>query len=99
MKFGIIALGGVAERGGFMEVMDTVHYGLLSLGHDCVMTKRWLPDRRLILFGPSLIPLLGVMPPAGTILYNLEHVYDGSSFITPITVSIFRKYKTLDFSK
>lgn len=98
MKFGIISIGS-GNSAGEREVAETVHHGLLSLGHDCVLTKRWLADRRLILFGAISIPLLGVMPPAGTLLYNLEHVFHGSSFITPTTLSIFRQYPMLDFSR
>jgi hypothetical protein len=99
VKFGIINVGTVGNSVGEREVAETVHYGLLALGHDCVMTKRWLADRRLILFGAVSIPLLGVRPPDGTILYNLEHVYHGSPFITPTTVAIFRQYPMVDFSK
>jgi hypothetical protein len=95
MKFGIITRGVQA----FQEVAETVHSGLLSLGHDCVITKRWLSDRRLILFGPWSIPLLGVMPPPGTILYNLEQVFHGSQFFTPTTMSIFRQYPMLDYNR
>jgi hypothetical protein len=95
MKFGIVTRGVLA----FQEVAETVHYGLLSLGHDCVITKRWPSDRRLILFGSFSIPLLGVMPPTGTILYNLEQVFHGSQFITPTIVSIFRQYPMLDYNK
>jgi hypothetical protein len=96
MKFGVITPGGFPA---FQEVAETVYYGLLSLGHDCVITKRWLTDRRLILFGSFSIPLLGVMPPPGTILYNLEQVFHGSQFVTPTTVSIFRQYPMLDYNR
>lgn len=96
MKFGVIAPRGFPA---FQEVAETIHYGLLSLGHDCVITKRWLTDRRLILFGSFSIPLLGVLPPRGTILYNLEQVFYGSQFITPTAVAIFRQYPMLDYNK
>ena len=87
MKFGVISIGS-SNSAGERELAETVHHGLLSLGHDCVMTRRWLHDRRLILFGAASIPLLGVVPPAGTILYNLEHVFQGASFITPTVLSM-----------
>jgi len=95
LKFGVITRGVPA----FQEVAEALHYGLLSLGHDSVITKRWLTDRRLIFFGSFSIPLLGVMPPPGTILYNLEQVFHGSQFITPTTVSIFRQYPLLDYNQ
>ena len=99
MRFGVITLGSAGERGAFRELADTVHYGLLSLGHDSVLTRRWLPDRRLILLGTSSIPILGVTPPPGTILYHLEHVHHGSAFITPTMISIMRQYPVVDFSQ
>jgi hypothetical protein len=99
MKFGIITIGNHKSADPFRDVIETVCYGLLSLGHDCVITKRWLSDRRLILFAPNWIPLLGVMPPPGTILYNLEQVFHGSPFITPTTLAIFRQYPMLDYSQ
>ena len=97
MRFGVLTLGGAYN--GFLEVAETIHYGLVSLGHDCVLTKRWTADRRIIVLGPNYIPLLGVMPPAGTILYNLEQVYEGSEFFTPTTVAIFRQYPVLDYNR
>ena len=99
MKFGIITIGNHRNADPFREVMETVHYALLSLGHDCVLTKRWLPDRRLILFAPNWIPLLGVQPPAGTFLYNLEQIFHDSPFVTPTTVAIFRQYPMLDYNR
>jgi len=97
LKFGIITLGGAYS--GFSEVAETVHYGLLSLGHDSVLTKRWLHDRRIIVLGPNYLPLLGVMPAPGTILYNLEQVFHGSQFFTPTTMSIYRQYPMLDYNQ
>jgi hypothetical protein len=99
VRFGVITLGSAGERGAFRELAETVHYGLGALGHDCVLTKRWLPDRRLILLGTTSIPLLGVTPPPGTILYHLEHVHPGSPFITPKMVTILRQYPVVDFSQ
>jgi hypothetical protein len=100
LKFGVITLvGNTNNIGVFREMAETVHYGLLSLGHDSVLTRQWLQDRRLILFGMTSIPLLGVVPPAGTILYNLEQVFPGSPFFTPTTVPILRQYPVLDYSR
>jgi hypothetical protein len=99
VKFGVIALGSAAERSALQEIAETVHYGLLSLGHDCVLTRRWLSDRRLVLLGTTSIPLLGVTPPPGTILYHLEHVHPGSPFVTPKMVAILRQYPVCDFSQ
>ena len=99
MRFGVITLGGAGERNAFQELAETIRYGLLALGHDCVLTKRWLPDHRLILLGTTSIPLLGVTPPAGTVLYHLEQVHHGSAFITPTMISILRQYPVVDFSE
>lgn len=99
MKFGVITLGSAGERGAFQELAETLRYGLLSLGHDCVLTRKWPSDRRLILLGTPSIPMLGGMPPSGTVLYHLEHVHHGSAFITPTTIAIFRQYPVVDFSK
>jgi hypothetical protein len=99
LKFGVVTLGSLADRGALQELAETVHYGLVRLGHESVLTRRWLTDRRLILLGTSSIPILGVLPPAGTVLYHLEHVHRGSPFITPTTISIFRRYPVVDFSQ
>jgi hypothetical protein len=99
LKFGVITIGDSASRGTFAELAETVHYGLLSLGHDSVLTRRWLSDRRLILLGTPSIPLLGVVPPPGTVLYHCEQVYHGSPFVTPKMISILRQYPVVDFSR
>lgn len=99
MKFGVIAIGDTTSRGVFRELAVTIHRGLLLLGHDSVLTRRWLPDRRLILLGTPSIPELGVMPPHGTVLYHLEQVYHGSAFITPKMIAILKQYPIVDFSR
>ena len=98
-KFGVITIGDTASRGTFMELAETVHRGLLALGHDCTLTRRWLPDRRLILLGTPSIPMLSGSPPPGTILYHCEQVYPGSPFLTPKMVSVLRQYPVVDFSQ
>lgn len=98
MKFSVKLIG-TANRGVFREVSETIQYGLAELGHDCVLTNRWLPDRRIILLCPFAIATLGVVPPAGTILYNLEQVFVDSPFFTPTILSIFRRYPVVDYSK
>jgi hypothetical protein len=101
VKFSVITLGTPAYRAIFLEVAETVYHGLLSMGYDCVLTKRWLQDRRTVLLTPHSIPLLGVMPPPGTILYNLEPVLKNNNmeFFNPTTIAILRKYPVLDYSR
>jgi glycosyltransferase involved in cell wall biosynthesis len=84
----------------FREVAETLHYALLSLGHDSVLTSRLdLDDRRTIVLGSNLLARYGLQPPQDSILYNLEQVDADSEWMTPEHLELFRRYRVWDYSQ
>src|SRR3954470_20834763 len=69
----------------FREIAETVQAGLAGLGHDALLSERIdEPGRTNIVFGSNLIANLDAPPrfAAGSILYNLEQIYEGSPWLT-----------------
>jgi hypothetical protein len=85
----------------FREIAETVHGGLLALGHDAVLADRTdVEGRTNIVFGSNLIANLD-RPHAfasGSILYNLEQIYDGSPWLVPALLAAFRAHTVWDYS-
>ena len=85
----------------FREVAESIHHGLLALGHDSLLSDRTdLPGRRHIVFGSNLISEGDADAPLapGSVLYNLEQIYDDSPWLTPALLSLFRKHTVWDYS-
>jgi FkbM family methyltransferase len=86
----------------FRELAETLNEGLNALGHDSVLAEELaVPGRRSIVFGSNLIANLDA-PPAfapGSILYNLEQIYDGSPWLTPELLAAFRAHTVWDYSR
>jgi hypothetical protein len=87
--------------GAFNEVAEALHYGLLALGHDSVLTNRLdLDERRTIVLGGNLLVQYGLEPPKNPIFYNLEQLGDDLPWMTmPEFVDLFRRYPTWDYSQ
>ena len=86
----------------FRELAETVNAGLNALGHDSVIAEELsVPGRRSIVFGSNLIANLDapVAFPGGSILYNLEQIYDGSPWLTPDLIAAFRAHTVWDYSR
>jgi hypothetical protein len=84
----------------FREVGEALHYALLSLGHDSVLTTRLdLDDRRTIVLGSNLLASYDLEPPEDSILYNLEQVEADSEWMTPAHLDLFRRYRVWDYSQ
>ncbi|SAK51309.1 glycosyltransferase family protein [Caballeronia ptereochthonis] len=102
MKFAVTVVSppGYAHSAAFHEVAETLHYALLSLGHDSVMTREGrLDGRRHIVLGSNLLPHYGLMLAPDAILYNLEQVHAGSSsWITPELLALLRSHIVWDYS-
>ena len=65
-----------------------------------VMTTRLdYDERHTIVFGSNLLALHRWEPPKNPILYNLEQVYDGSPWMTPALLTLFRRYPVWDYSQ
>ena len=89
----------------FRELAETVTGGLNALGHEAVLSEEQDTSasggRRNIVFGSNLIANLDA-PPAfapGSILYNLEQIYDGSPWLTPGLLAAFRAHTVWDYSQ
>lgn len=103
MKFNVFVVSppGYIHSAAFAEVAETVHYGLAALGHDSVLTSGLVPElgRRPVIFGANLLAQLKLKPPPGAILYNLEQVQQGSAWLTPALLDLFRHYPVWDYSR
>ncbi|HEX7323120.1 MAG TPA: hypothetical protein VF299_09365, partial [Mycobacterium sp.] len=87
--------------GAFYEVAEALHYALLTLGHDSVLTNRLDFDkRRTIVLGGNLLVQYALRPPKDPIFYNLEQLGDDLPWMTmPEFVDLFRRYPTWDYSQ
>ncbi|MCV6970387.1 glycosyltransferase family 1 protein, partial [Mycobacterium bohemicum] len=87
--------------GAFNEVAEALHYGLVTLGHDSVLTNRLdFDDRRTIVLGGNLLVQYALEPPKNPIFYNLEQLGDDLPWMTmPEFVDLFRRYPTWDYSQ
>jgi hypothetical protein len=82
----------------FVEVAETLNYGLRSLGYDSILARDFIPDRRHIVLGSNLLPKAGIEPPPGSILYNLEQIKNNPFWVTPQLVQLMKKYSVWDYS-
>jgi len=90
---------GFVHSEAFREVAESVHHGLRALGHDSVLSDRTdLPGRRHIVFGSNLISAKDCRLPRGSILYNLEQIYDDSPWLTKDLIALFRRHTVWDYS-
>lgn len=77
-----------------------MHYGLMSLGHDSVLTtEARLTGRQHIVLGSNLLPAYPLPLAEDAILYNLEQVDPGSQWFRPELIDVFRRYRIWDYSK
>ena len=87
--------------GAFNEVAEALHYGLVALGHDSVLTNRLdLDERRTIVLGSNLLVQYALEPPKNPIFYNLEQLGNDLPWMTmPEFVDLFRRYPHWDYSQ
>ncbi|ORU99222.1 hypothetical protein AWB93_12435, partial [Mycobacterium bohemicum] len=87
--------------GGFREIAEALHHGLVALGHDSVLTDRLdLDERRTIVLGGNHLVHYGLAPPRNPIFYNLEQLgADAPWMEMPEFVDLFRRYPTWDYSQ
>ena len=84
----------------FREVAEGLHYALLALGHDSVLTNRLdLDERRTIVLQPHMLARYGVEPPKKPILYNLEPVDYHWWWRLPEHLALFGRYPVWDYSQ
>jgi hypothetical protein len=95
----IVSPPGYLYSEAFREVAEGLHYGLRALGHDSLLTDRLdYNDRHTIVLGSNLLTHYGLEPPTNAILYNFEQVYEGSPWMTPALLDLFRRYPVWDYS-
>ena len=72
------------------EVAETLHYGLLALGHESVLTNHLnLDDHHTIVLQPHFLSHHGLKPPKHPILYNFEQAYLHSNCMNALSCSPF----------
>jgi hypothetical protein len=96
----VITPPGYAHSAAFAEVAESIHYGLLALGHDSVLTQEtMLPGRQHIVLGSNLLPHYPHPLAPDAILYNLEQIEIGSGWLQPALLDLFRQHTVWDYSE
>jgi hypothetical protein len=102
MNFAITVVSppGYIHSAAFHEVAESLHYALLQLGHDSILTTEGiLPGRRHIVLGSNLLPHYPLPIADDAILYNLEQIEIGSSWFSPALIALFQRYVLWDYSQ
>lgn len=95
----VVSPPGYIHSAVFREVAETIHFSLLALGHDSVLTTDGaLSGRQHIVLGSNLLPHYRLPLASDSILYNLEQVETGGDWFSPELTSIFRRYTLWDYS-
>jgi hypothetical protein len=82
------------------EVAESIYYGLVSLGHDAVLTGHTdCPGARHIVLCPHLLPHVETPLAPGSILYNLEQIGPGGAGMQPRLLDLFRQHPVWDYSR
>lgn len=96
----IVSPPGYLYSEAFREMAETLHYALGALGHDSLLTDRLdCDDRQTIVLGSNLLAHYGLEPPHDAILCNFEQVYEGSPWMTPALLALFRRHRVWDYSQ
>lgn len=102
MKFAVTVVSPPTypHSGVFGEIAEALHYSLLALGYDSVLTTEGnLPERQHIVLGSNLLFNYALPLAPDAILYNLEQVQRGSDWISPQLINLFRRYTVWDYSE
>jgi SAM-dependent methyltransferase len=100
MNFAVLTVGppNYAHSQAFSEVAETIHHGLLTLGHQSAITHEVLPGHRHIVLGTNLLPTVLIELPEDTILYNLEQISPDCPWITDSVLALFQRFTLWDYS-
>lgn len=81
------------------EIAETIHYGLLRLGYDSILTYETnLSDRQHITLPPSFLVFYEPNLAPNTILYNFDQIYFGSPWLQTVLVDHLLQYPVWDYS-
>jgi hypothetical protein len=95
----VVAPPGYPHSGAFIEVAKGLVAGLRALGLDTLVTTQGnLPGRKHIVLGANLLPLHPMPLASDAILYNLEQIEIGSSWVKPELIELYKKYTVWDYS-
>jgi hypothetical protein len=84
----------------FREVAETIHFALLALGHDSILTEETnISGRQHIILGSNLLPYYDSPIAEDAILYNLEQISPDSPWLHPNLLDVFRRYRVWDYSQ
>lgn len=90
---------GYVHSAAFREVAETLVHALRRLGHDATLTgDPAVPGRRPIVLGSNLLPRYPLPLPKDAILYNLEQIDPGSTWLRPELRALFRAHEVWDYS-
>ena len=101
MKFAvtIVSPPSYPHSAAFLEVAQTIHWGLQKLGFDSILTTEGkLTGRQHIVLGCNLLPAHAIPLSETAILYNLEQIYDDSPWLTNGQLDYFKKYRVWDYN-
>ena len=83
----------------FKEIAETIHYALINLGYDSLLTHETnLKDRQYIILGANLIPHSPVKVDSQSILFNLEQVDPKSIWIDSSYLELLKSHIVWDYS-
>lgn len=84
-----------------IEIAETLHYALQSLGYDSIVTDKLdEPGRRHILLGANLLPKFNLgQPKPGSIIYNFEQIDEHSAWIDEAYLALLRTHEVWDYSE
>ncbi len=95
----VLSPPGYPHSAAFREVAETLQHGLAALGCDVVLgTDPGLAGRRHVVLGANLAGPDARLP-EGAILYNLEQIEEGSPWLTPALLALYRRHPLWDYSR
>jgi hypothetical protein len=84
----------------FREMGETLHYALLQMGHDSILTSQTdISEHQHIILGSNLLPFYPTKLSSHSILYNLEQIEPNSPWLQPALLDILRQYPVWDYSQ
>ncbi len=102
MRFAItiVAPPGYPHVAAFFEVAESLRSGLVTLGHEAVVTTRGdIPGYQHIILGSNLLLEYPLPIARDAILYNLEQIDIGSPWLKPELIALFKRSRVWDYSR
>lgn len=82
----------------FRELAETIHFGLLALGHSSrIVTQVEQICGKAVVLGSNLLSEFQIALPEDAILYNLEQISATSPWLTGSLIELFRRHQVWDY--